>query len=613
MKTLIKVALLLIVQLSTFAQKTAEQINKLCLQVIQYDESQLDSMRFYANQIEKDSRAINYTLGICYGYRLRGLANELEGKFQEASKDYIYGLKISEEKKDLEAKLLMLSDLGSLKVSTKQYDKAKGYFSEALIIAQSLIPKPKPKRLSSFYQNLGICYRNLHQIDSALINYKKSLEIKKQIGDSAGIANLGINLSALLVNQKKYQEAKTYLDFNIAYHTKVNAVDDLWNDYLNLAGIYIPLKQYEKAKKLIDNALIIAQKLKSKSKIADTYRDYSTYYQEINDYKNAYEYVQKYHSLENELLNTETNNAISELEEKYQSEKKTQENKLLNTELQTQKQQKLIWIILSLAIGLFGFTVAYSWWQNRKKNIILTQQNDFIQSQNKKLAELNQEKNHLISVVSHDLGSPFSTIKLWGSILFKNPNLDDDAKEATENINKMATYGQNMVKKILQIEKAETNEHTLNLTEIELVGFTNTILEGFKPALDGKEISINFEASKPQISVLSDTFYLNRILENVISNALKYSYRNSEVSISINEGKEDVCISVKDYGVGIDEEGKKNLFSKFSQISSKPTENEDSMGLGLHIVKRLVDELGGNITCESEVNKGSTFTVFLKK
>lgn len=611
------VTILSICLLSTtygFAQNTPEAIKALCLRVIDFDESKIDSMRIYANQIEKEAKKINYTEGVCYSYRLRGIASEMEGKYQDASRFYLSGLKFAEDKKDEIAKLLMLSDLGSLNVSLKQYEKAKRYFQQALVIAQNEKPQPKPKRLSSFYQNLGICYRNLKQIDSALYSYDKAMTIKKQIGDSAGIANVGTNLSTLLtIHKKDYQAAKKLLDFNISYHAKIGAEDDLWGDYINLIGMYIPLKEYGKAKKYLDESLRIAQKINSPAKIVETYEAYAEYYSSISDYKNAFEYYQKFHALDKEMLNSETQNAVLELEKKYETEKKTTENKLLNTQLDAQKKQSLLWLIVSSAVTLLAATVLYSWYKNRQKNKVLTEKNDFIELQNKKLAELNQEKNHLISVVSHDLGSPFSTIKLWSGILNRNKNLDADAHEAIDNINRMAEQGQQMVKQILQVEKAETNRHSIQFSKMDLVTYTKDLMDDFKPVFDNKEISVDFSSNAPTAYILSDKHYLNRILENIISNAIKYSYRGGNVRIRVESNPADIKISVKDNGVGMDAESQRNLFSKYGQTSAQPTENESSTGLGLHIVKRLLDELGGTITCQSELGKGSEFTVILKK
>lgn len=597
----------------SFAQKTQEAIKDLYLKVIEFDETKIDSLRIFANQIEKDSKSINYTEGECYGYRLRGIAFELEGKYQEASTEYHSGLKISEVKKDQAAKLMMISDLGALSISMKQFKKAKEYFLKSLEITKGQIPLPKPKRLSSIYSNLGICYKNLNQNDSALFYYSESLKIKRQIGDSAGIATLGINMSSLLVQQKKYSEAKELLVYNLAYHSRKQELDDLWHDNLNLSSVFRLTGDIKKSKEHLDIGMELAKKLNSQSKIAETYQFYSILFEQTGDFEQAYKNYSKYHELDKELINTETNSAIEELETKYETEKKTAENKLLTQELETQKQRNILWAAMSIVVALAAAAIGWALWQNRKKNKILTEKNDFIQSQNKKLAELNQEKNNLISIVSHDLGSPFSGINLWSNILGKNEKLDMEAKEAVFNIQKMAEYGQKMVQQILNIEKDETQGRSLNLEKINLVSAIKEVIEDFGPAANGKGIQIEFNSEKETVDFLTDKQYLTRILENLISNSLKYSHRDGKVLIILESGVEEIKVEIKDFGVGITQEDQRNLFSKYGQTSSKPTGNESSTGLGLHIVKRLLDELGGKITCESDLGTGSTFSVILKK
>jgi signal transduction histidine kinase len=112
---------------------------------------------------------------------------------------------------------------------------------------------------------------------------------------------------------------------------------------------------------------------------------------------------------------------------------------------------------------------------------------------------------------------------------------------------------------------------------------------------------------------MSDKQLVSRICENLISNAIKYTMPGRQVWVSVSEEKDAVSIVVQDEGLGIPKEELPNLFSKYSKISTQPTAGEASTGLGLSIVKRIVEELNGRITCESEPGKGSLFTVVLRK
>jgi len=139
------------------------------------------------------------------------------------------------------------------------------------------------------------------------------------------------------------------------------------------------------------------------------------------------------------------------------------------------------------------------------------------------------------------------------------------------------------------------------------------IVDDFQPAAAGKNIQLHFETPDKHVYLVSDKQLVSRICENLFSNAIKYSPPNKNVWISLSATNDAVNIQVKDEGIGISKDEMPNLFSKYSKISSKPTAGEASTGLGLSIVKRIVDELNGSVFCESEPGKGSLFTVVLKK
>jgi signal transduction histidine kinase len=103
------------------------------------------------------------------------------------------------------------------------------------------------------------------------------------------------------------------------------------------------------------------------------------------------------------------------------------------------------------------------------------------------------------------------------------------------------------------------------------------------------------------------------MLENLLSNAIKYTSTGKNVWISVSDEKDAVSIIVRDEGVGIQPDELPHLFSKYSKISSQPTNGEASTGLGLAIVRRICEELNGQISCESTPGAGSVFTVVLKK
>ena len=449
-------------------------------------------------------------------------------------------------------------------------------------------------------------YRKESKFDSALYCYSQALTIKKQLKDSVGIANVNINIATLLIKQQKYYLAKSYVEKNIIFHKKINSEEDLWYDYASMSEIYLHLNQKKEAEQYVNQCLIIARKVNSKAKEHLTLGDFSDLYRYFGDYQKAYQYYAKYDSLGKILINSETNQSIANLREKYESDKKEQENQLLNQKLTQEKQQNIAYGIGLLGLLLFSSAIVYFLVKNRQKNRL-------IESQNQKLSDLNREKNHLISMVSHDLSTPFLSIKMWNSLLKMNLQDNPKASEAAQAIEKSAEQGMSLIKNILDVEKAETNRHDLQLEEVDLIEVAHGVISAFDVSAQAKNIKILFESKVKKTIILSDKHLITRVLENLLSNAIKYSNPDRKVWVNVEELPEKIQLKVKDKGVGIGSKDIPKLFTKYGVTTSKPTAGEPSTGLGLSIVKRILDEIGGHIHCQSELGKGTEFTVSLGK
>jgi signal transduction histidine kinase len=212
------------------------------------------------------------------------------------------------------------------------------------------------------------------------------------------------------------------------------------------------------------------------------------------------------------------------------------------------------------------------------------------------------------------LSSPFSSIGMWCQLLEADlDKLTPDQQKAVQRIKASTQKGETLIRTILDVEKAETNKHMVQLENFNLSLFVESVVEDFRPSASGKNINLHCETPGNHVYVVSDKQLVARICENLLSNALKYTPPGKNVWISLSDEQDAVNIKVKDEGVGIEPSEMPYLFSKYSNISSLPTSGEASTGLGLSIVKRIVQELNGSIFCESEPGKGSLFTIILGK
>ena len=165
------------------------------------------------------------------------------------------------------------------------------------------------------------------------------------------------------------------------------------------------------------------------------------------------------------------------------------------------------------------------------------------------------------------------------------------------------------IKKILDDAQNETAEMPLNLEEINIFSFLKQVIQMNSIAADRKKIQLRHESNK-EIFGYVDPELLVEALDNLISNAIKYSYPESEILIYSSQNENELLVHVKDQGQGMSEEDIKFAFQRFKKLSAAPTAGEDSVGLGLYNVKLIMERHGGNVSVSSEgKNKGSVFTL----
>jgi signal transduction histidine kinase len=149
-----------------------------------------------------------------------------------------------------------------------------------------------------------------------------------------------------------------------------------------------------------------------------------------------------------------------------------------------------------------------------------------------------------------------------------------------------------------------------NYSKFDISAFLLKKINAYQPAAEAKNIHLSITRIESE-EVFLDADYLSRIVDNLITNAIKFSNRDSTVEVSAGRLNGSIWISIKDQGLGFSEKDKQDVFQKFKKLSSKPTAGESSNGLGLAIVKTLVDRLQGTIELRSEKGKGSEFLIHL--
>jgi signal transduction histidine kinase len=230
------------------------------------------------------------------------------------------------------------------------------------------------------------------------------------------------------------------------------------------------------------------------------------------------------------------------------------------------------------------------------------------------LAELNRLRAEFISVASHELKTPINVIIGYLELLQENiyGELTPKQREICATIVKQANSLTRLIKRLLDISRFEASGGKLDPREIDLKRYLTNLESSFSVLANQRNIAFNvrFGSDLPE-KVFWDEDRINEVLGNLLSNAFKFTPRDGRVDLEVGAGDGQVTISVRDTGVGIEPEQLPRIFDKFFQADNQAQAAAKGTGLGLAIAREIVEAHGGTISAESELGKGTTFTVKL--
>lgn len=304
-------------------------------------------------------------------------------------------------------------------------------------------------------------------------------------------------------------------------------------------------------------------------------------------------------------------------------EKEIQSQDLLGKSKQIEESTR----IRNLIIAFFGVTllsliiILWLYSKRNQQNKRIEQQGRNIELQNLELEKrnndlisLNEEKNHFIKILAHDLRTPINHVQgLAQLFLLSNPTLPEDQKVIIENISESSVRLNKMITNILDVDSIENGRAKVFIDNVNISSLVHQVVKSFEKQAIKKDIQLRFVTNNEQSQIKGDSLHLIQIFENLISNAIKFSEKGKQVFISVKENGNKVRIEVADEGPGLSAEDLQVIFKKFQRLSARPTAGEGSIGIGLSIVKRYVELMDGIVWCESELGKGATFIIEFKK
>jgi two-component system sensor histidine kinase/response regulator len=225
------------------------------------------------------------------------------------------------------------------------------------------------------------------------------------------------------------------------------------------------------------------------------------------------------------------------------------------------------------------------------------------------LQEINDFQKAMIEMIVHDLKNPLSNILMFSQYIKTRSITEEKSKEIATLINTSGAHMAKMVENLLEISKIEQGKIVPDAVIFDVEPLIRQTIDDFAENAARKQIKIHFPMGPGNTTIYADPTRTKQVIENIISNALKFSEPEKAIDITLSPKENEVIFAVRDQGPGFTQEDKAKIFQKFSRLSAQPTGGEHSTGLGLSIVKKVVEIMGARIWFESEPGNGAVFYI----
>ncbi len=560
---------------------------------------------------------------IAQSYVNLGTARIIGNEYSEAILYLTEGVKVAQSIGDSSLMIRIHVNLGA--AYTQLGNDERGI--RELEIALGLISDETPGGFQvAVFNNLGAAYTEKEQYETALDLFQRAKPLIRP-WDLRRKAMNASNIAQIYNYLGQPKEALAPARESIEYARESGTSEQMVAGFNSLADALEDLGRYREAGEAVDSMMVYAELTAIPNIIETALGGKARYLESTQQYKLALEAHKKLMEYKDSVNVANQEESIAELQVKMELSEKDAAAELARsqTELERQKRLRQNNLLLLLGIGLgvlavgaavlvIGLAVRNR--ANRKlreQNKVIADKNDLLQRQKEALEDLNREKDGLIGIVAHDLKSPLNKSLALIQMIETSGELNPSQQQAVDMIRKSNTDGTQLIRDLLELNSLEQVESKQEKAPVDAREVIENLAATFAPEAQRKQIQFHLQLPPESLTLHTHRLSLCRILENLISNALKFSNSGTSIQVEAIPSPNQLELRVHDQGPGISPQDQQKLFKKFQRLSAKPTGGENSTGLGLAITKSLVERLGGEIQVKSQLGKGTSFVVSLPK
>ncbi|MEO8232582.1 MAG: tetratricopeptide repeat-containing sensor histidine kinase [Ignavibacteriota bacterium] len=564
------------------------------------------------------------SLSLIKVFNSQAINHQMKGDINLAVETFFHSLDYAKKINDKATILNTLLNIGVLYDNSGDTENGLKYYLEALDYADGN-DRASLALLQSYIAEIYIHKSRLNEAEEYL---NKAIENSRASGDSKSLIWAYTNLGQIQLKNGKEKTAENYFKESLKLARSINYKLEIIHALTELGKYYNNTKNYAEAEKNLKEAVILSEEINSLTDLSILNQELAALYYNTGDYKKAYELRVIYKQYSDSLYAIANSEKIEELQTKHELKQKDRETKLLMNENELQKKiiysQKVIALIISL---LAIASIIIIWLLFRNRNKILKAKDELvlknkeinlsqieISQKNEVLAGLNATKDKFFSIIAHDLRNPIAAFVNISELLeedFDRLN-EKDKKEIIGQMNVSSKNLLRLLENLLTWARLSNNKIEVYPEKVLLTDVVEAAVHSYIQAAQNKKIKLNVNVPK-DILITTDKFIFQAIIGNLINNAVKFSNSLSEISIGFISQNGHYHFSVKDHGIGIEPSQLRNIFVLGKVSTGRGTMGESGTGLGLVLVKELVEKLNWQIIVKSEVNAGSEFIVSIPK
>jgi signal transduction histidine kinase len=495
-----------------------------------------------------------YVLGVAYG---------MLGDYTAALNAHTNQFQTAQASGNQVQEAIALQNIGVTHSRLGQYEEALTYYERALKRYQASGEKGGE---AAVYNNCSVEYRLLGQLETSLAYAHKSLALFTEAEHINGQTRASGNVGLLYLDLGHEEEAATYLAQSYHLAQTTGSKFGQINALLYRGKLHRQQAQIEPALASIRQALELAEETGIKAKQYECHEELANVYEAGGDLQQALAHYRHFHRLKEETVNEESLARLRNLEVLHRTQQ---------AQAEAEQQKRL-----------------------REQDRLTFER-------------LSHLKDELMSTASHDLKNPLSVISNSLFLLQVHGRLDDERGQGYLQVMGRSVQQMNaLISNLLDLALFES-ERDLAVEFVGLADFFQVVMEDYRPVAQGKNIALLLRPFPPDWAACCNGKQLRQVVDNLISNAIKYTNSGGQVEIQVERQENKFLIKVADTGMGIPKSDLDHVFDRFYRVNHKQHQAVEGTGLGLAITKTIVEQHGGNIWVESQLGQGSVFTFTL--